>query len=221
MGIDFEVGRVGFGGLILGAIAAVSAIAILTSVSNAWTSFPTSDIERVVIEIERVEPDNLFHDKLFLPDHPMIPRFEIDDPEAATQLARMITGVQGVAGAVLPAPERYGAERMGVISFFTKKQRYDVTISNVGFFMGLEMNDFYMFHSWALAKLVNDAALKVGPGLRQGGFNSLCGAGSIAGDQYFEFCEGNWDRAKWDAYENRPAELWNIFLDRSEWETVK
>ena len=87
--------------------------------------------------------------------------------------------------------------------------------------MGSEMNDFHMFHSWTLAALVNDAALKAGPGLRQGGFNSLCGASSIAKNQYFKFCGGSWDSAKWDAYENRLAELWNIFLDRSEWESVK
>jgi len=186
---------------------------------NYWKTFPDADVDKIVIRIHTTEEMNPIFPDLFLKNHPAIKDFTIDDRDEATRLARSITGASGVAGAKLFKHHRTFSQEMGTISFYFKEGKFDVIISNVGFFMGPELNDFHLFYSWRLAKLVNDVALKHGPGLCQMGFNSLSGASSIAGEQFLAICGGedDWDGDRYHLYKQRPANVWDIFPGIDEW----
>ena len=189
---------------------------------NRWQLFRPSVVEKIVITIDSTDEPDPLYPGLFLPDHPKIPEYVIEDSETAKRFAnRLSAGPEGKAGATIPGPERYRTVRIGVMSFVGNGERFDVTISNYGFFMGPELTEFYMFYSWTLAALLNDIALKSGPGLRQRGFNVLSGADSIVSAQFSKVCNEEWDRAKFEAYENRPADIWKICPDRAEWDTIK
>jgi hypothetical protein len=82
-----------------------------------------------------------------------------------------------------------------------------VTITNSGFYLGSELDHRMKFHSWHLAKVVNDLAIENGTCLTQGSFNSLSGVSWIIRDQHREF---EFDKRK---YRTRPAKIWNFLPD--------
>jgi len=189
--------------------ANVAASQIAEAPKDYWKTFPNSDADRIVVKIQATEVMDAVLPKLFLENHPTIDDFTIDKVDEVNALNRSITGVNGVAGAKLLKHHRNFAQKLGTISFYHRKEKFDVTIANVGFFMGPDLNDYHLFYSWRLAKLLNDVALSHGPGLSQEGFNSLSGLSSIAGDQFLEVCDGNWDTDRFKIYKQRPANIWN------------
>jgi len=189
---------------------------VIEAPKDYWETFPDG-VDKVVVKIHTTDVLNPIFPNLFVKNHPAIKDFTIDDPDAATRLARTITGASGVAGAKLFKHRRTFTQEMGTISFYRQEEKFDVTISNAGFFMGPELNDYHLFYSWRLAKLVNDISLKHGPGLCQEGFNSLSGARGIAVSQFMEICDGVWDRERFQIYEQRPAKVWDIFPSFDEW----
>ena len=189
---------------------------------NYWEEFPDSDVDRVVVNLHTTDVVNSIQPRLYSQNEPTkVKDFTISDPEEVNRLTSSITGVNGEAGAKLSNHRRYLAQEMGTISFFQKGKKFDVTISNCGFFMGPELNDFHLFYSWTLAKLVNDISKKHGASLSQEGFNALSGARSIATKQFFEISEGNWNEKRFQIYKNRPAEVWDILPARDDWPVEK
>ena len=185
---------------------------------NYWETFPDSHVDRIVVNLHTTDVTNSIQPGIFgANEQTKIKDFAISNREKVDQLTYSITGVNGVAGAKLRKHRRYLAQEMGTISFYQKGKKFDVTISNCGFFMGPDLNDFHLFYSWTLAKLINDILKKQGTCLSQEGFNALSGARSIATKQFFEISEGNWDENRFKIYKNRPANVWNILPAYDEW----
>ena len=190
---------------------------------NYWDAFPQNDdFDKIVIELD-VNAQLPYHTtpQLFHKKHPPIADYKITDPERIDRLSRSLTGVRGIAGAIPSNRERNFAEKVGRIIFYKGELQYEITVSNDAFFMGPVMSDFHLFYSWDLAKLINDIALEAGPGLTQRGFISLCGARSIAINQWYHICEFDWEDEGIDRYEWRPAEIWNILPSKEEWLKLK
>jgi hypothetical protein len=194
-------------------------IAKVDKPTNYWEPFFTSksdDFDKIEIQLDVSEVES-HKPRLFPKNHPAIGLRTVTDPDLIRILFRSLTGVQGKAGAKLTKRQYNFSEKVGRITFVRGASQYEITVSNSGFFMGPDMNEFHLFYSWRLAKLVNDIALEAGPGLTQEGFNSLCGARSIAGNQYFDICEADWQDDGFVRYKSRPAEIWNILPSRKEW----
>lgn len=198
---------------------------VVKTPKDYWKEFPDDGVEKIIVIIHTTKVIGIPSPNLFLKNnHPAIKKFTIDDPDEVTRLTYEITGVSGEAGAKLFKHHRTFAKKMGTISFYRKGKKFDVTISNVGFFMGTELNNYHLFYSWRLAKLVNDISKKYGPGLCQGGFNSLAGAGPIVSDQIDEICNNNKNNERsrichkqFQLYKQRPANIWNMFPKIDEW----
>lgn len=193
-------------------------IAKVDKPTNYWETFPDSiEYDKIEIQLNVSAEVESHKPRLFPKDHPAIGLRTVTDPDLIGILARSFSGRRGIAGAKLTNRQRTFSEKVGRITFFRGDSQYEVTVANNGFFMGPHMNDFHLFYSWRLAKLVNDIALEAGPGLTQEGFNSLCGARAIAIHQYYDICEADWQKDGFLRYESRPAEIWNILPSRKEW----
>jgi len=171
----------------------------------AWKNqryFP-ADVKQIDVEIS-----NSFHEiarvSMFTKKNVTF-KSKVTDPAICDAIARKLHGARGPSFGTYywsGPPDT----KLGTITFTTKSDDSTlvITVGSGGFYLGEEFDPRLKFHSWYLAKILNDCAVKRKTSLTQRAFNSLSGVSWIVRDQY---SLSTFDKK---TYQERAANVWNF-----------